>query len=155
MKLSPEIIFDKSDNPNSSEHFIEESVTRSNLACNRNLRQASITQSWGGATGAKFGTTEKSMSVGRFVWLNSWKEWLRETPNPGWGSFWERSPFVPWFSPFEFRDVSGTGSEWTRACGFKINHLVWRERPKCDSLSYRNPGTVSLSLSLLFLLTPE
>ena len=30
-------------------------------------------------------------------------------------------------------------------------HLVWQERPKCDCLSYWNPGTVFWSLYFLFL----
>ena len=46
--------------------------------------------------------------------------WLRKMPPSGWGSLWESSSFVPWFSTFVFRNVPGTVPEWVRICGFKI-----------------------------------
>ena len=53
-----------------------------------------------------------------------------ESATSGWGSFWERSLFVPSFSLFEFWDVSGTASEWTRACGLKRNLSSLDRAPK-------------------------
>ena len=45
--------------------------------------------------------------------------WLRKRPASGWGSLWESSSFVPWFSTFVFRNVLGTVPECVRICGFK------------------------------------
>ena len=42
-------------------------------------------------------------------------------PASGWGSLWESSSFVPWFSRFVFRNVPGTVSECVRICWFKRN----------------------------------
>ena len=83
--------------------------------------------------------------------LDSCEDWLRETPTSGWGSFWERSSFFPWFFLLEIRDVTATGPEWNRACGFRKIHLVVIRRPKSDFPSYWTPETVSLSLSPNFL----
>ena len=47
--------------------------------------------------------------------------WLRKMPASGWGSLWESSSFVPWFSTFVFRNVSGTVPECFRICGLKRN----------------------------------
>ena len=44
-------------------------------------------------------------------------DWIRDTPISGWDSFCERSSFLSWFSPFEFRDITRTMPEWTRPCG--------------------------------------
>ena len=45
--------------------------------------------------------------------------WLRKMPASEWGSLWESSSFVPWFSTFVFRNVLGTVPECVRICGFK------------------------------------
>ena len=47
--------------------------------------------------------------------------WVRKMPVLGWGSLWELSSFVPWFSTFVFRNVPGTVPECVRICGFKRN----------------------------------
>ena len=47
--------------------------------------------------------------------------WLRKMPASGWGSLWESSSFVPWFSTFVFRNVPGTFPECVRICGLKRN----------------------------------
>ena len=48
-----------------------------------------------------------------------WRDWQTEGPTSGWGSLWESSSFVPWFSTFVFRNVPGTVPECVRICGFK------------------------------------
>ena len=50
-----------------------------------------------------------------------WRDWQTEGPTSGWGSLWESSSFVPWFSMFVFRNVPGTVSECVRICRFKRN----------------------------------
>ena len=47
--------------------------------------------------------------------------WLRKIPASGWGSLWESSSFVPWFSTFVFRNVPATVRDCVRICGFKRN----------------------------------
>ena len=48
----------------------------------------------------------------------------------GWEPFRERSSFVPWFSPYVFRDVSGTDLEWPWISGFRINSSSRDRAPK-------------------------
>ena len=47
--------------------------------------------------------------------------WPRKMPASGWGSLWESSSFVPWFSTFVFRNVPGLVPECVLICGFKKN----------------------------------
>ena len=42
-------------------------------------------------------------------------------PASGWGSLWESSSFVPWFSTFVFRNVPGTVLECVCICWFERN----------------------------------
>ena len=56
--------------------------------------------------------------------------WLRKMPASGWGSLWESSPFVPWFSTFVFRNVPGTVPECVRICGFKRSSSNLDRAPK-------------------------
>ena len=56
--------------------------------------------------------------------------WLRKMPASGWGSLWESSTFVPWFSTFPFRNVPGTVPECVRICGFKRNSSNLDRAPK-------------------------
>ena len=51
-------------------------------------------------------------------------------PASGWGSLWESSSFVPWFSTFVFRNVPGTVSECVVICGFKRNSSNLDRAPK-------------------------
>ena len=50
-----------------------------------------------------------------------WAFWPQKMPASGWGSLWELSSFVPWFSAFLFRNVPGTVSECVVICWFKRN----------------------------------
>ena len=50
-----------------------------------------------------------------------WAFWPQKMPASGWGSLWELSSFVPWFSTFVFRNVPGTVSECVVICWFKRN----------------------------------
>ena len=50
-----------------------------------------------------------------------WAFWPQKMPASGWGSLWELSSFVPWFSAFVFRNVPGTVSECVVICWFKRN----------------------------------
>ena len=56
--------------------------------------------------------------------------WLRKMPASGWGSLWESSSFVPWFSTFVFRNVPGTVPERVRICWFKRNSSSLDRAPK-------------------------
>ena len=47
--------------------------------------------------------------------------WPPKMPASGWGSLWESSSFVPWFSTFVFRNVPGMVPECVRISGFKRN----------------------------------
>ena len=47
--------------------------------------------------------------------------WPRKMPASGWGSLWQSSSFVPWFSTFVFRNVPGTVPECVVIYGFKRN----------------------------------
>ena len=61
--------------------------------------------------------------------------WSRKMPASGWGSVWESSSFVPWFSTFVFRNVPGTVSEFVLICGFKRNSSYLDRTPRMrDSL---------------------
>ena len=48
----------------------------------------------------------------------------------GWGSHWESSSFVPWFSTFVFQNVPGTAPECVIICGFKRNSSSLDRAPK-------------------------
>ena len=56
--------------------------------------------------------------------------WPRKMPASGWGSLWESSSFVPWFSTFVFRNVPGTVSECVRIYWFKRNSSNLDRAPK-------------------------
>ena len=56
--------------------------------------------------------------------------WPRKMPASGWGSLWEASSFVPWFSTFVFRNVPGTVPECVVICGFKRNSSNLERAPK-------------------------
>ena len=56
--------------------------------------------------------------------------WLRKMPASGWGSLWESSSFVLWFSTFLFRNVPGTVPECVRICGFKNTSSNLDRAPK-------------------------
>ena len=56
--------------------------------------------------------------------------WLPKRPASGWRSLWESSSFVPRFSTFVFRNVSGTVPECVRTCGFKRNSSNLYRAPK-------------------------
>ena len=47
--------------------------------------------------------------------------WPWKMPASGWGSLWESSSFVPWFSTFVFRNVLGTVLECVCICWFERN----------------------------------
>ena len=47
--------------------------------------------------------------------------WPWKMPASGWGSLWESSSFVPWFSTFVFRNVPGTVLECVCICWFERN----------------------------------
>ena len=47
--------------------------------------------------------------------------WPQKMPASGWGSLWESSSFVPWFSTFVFRNVPGTVLECVCTCWFERN----------------------------------
>ena len=56
--------------------------------------------------------------------------WPRKMPASGWGSLWESSSFVPWFSTFVFRNVAGTVPECVVICGFKRKSSNLERAPK-------------------------
>ena len=56
--------------------------------------------------------------------------WPPKMPASGWGSLWESSSFVPWFSTFVFRNVPGTVPECVRICGFKRKLSTLDRAPK-------------------------
>ena len=68
------------------------------------------------------------------VTCNFWAKvcvvWLRKRPASEWGSLWESSSFVPWFSTFVFRNVPGTVPECVRICEFKKNLSNLDRAPK-------------------------
>ena len=56
--------------------------------------------------------------------------WSPKMPASGWGSLWESSSFVPWFSTFVFRNVPGRVSECVRICWFERNSSNLVRAPK-------------------------
>ena len=56
--------------------------------------------------------------------------WLPKMPASGWGSPWEWSSFVPWFSTFVFRNVFGTVPECVSIRGFRIDSSNLDRAPK-------------------------
>ena len=56
--------------------------------------------------------------------------WQRKMPASGWGSLWESSSFVPWFSTFVFRNVPGTVPECVFICWFKRNSCNLDRAPR-------------------------
>ena len=76
--------------------------------------------------------------------------WPRNMPASGWGSLWESSSFVPWFSTFVFRNVSGTVSECVRICWFKRNSSNLDRAPKMrDSVLLNSWDSFLLNLPLI------
>ena len=65
--------------------------------------------------------------------------WLRKRPASGWGSLWESSSFVPWFSTFVFRNVPRTVPECVRICKFKRNSSNLDRAPKMRDSVLLNP----------------
>ena len=59
-----------------------------------------------------------------------WRDWQTEGPTSGWGSLWDSSSFVPWFSTSVFRNVPGTVPECVRICWFKRNSSNLDRVPK-------------------------
>ena len=59
-------------------------------------------------------------------------------PAPGWGSLWELSSFVPWFSKFVFRNVPGTVPECVCICGFKRSLSNLDRAPKMRDIVLLN-----------------
>ena len=70
------------------------------------------------------GITDKTVTT--FSRSEFWVVWPQKMPASGWGSLWESSSFVPWFSTFVFRNVPGTVSECVCICWFerKSSNLV-------------------------------
>ena len=65
----------------------------------------------------------------------------------GWRWLWESSPFVRWFVPGEFRNVSGADPGWPRISGFRKNSSCWeREHVKSGSRFHWIQWTASLLL---------
>ena len=56
--------------------------------------------------------------------------WPRKMPASGWGSLWESSSFVPWFSTFVLRNVPGTVSKCVCICWFERNSSNLNRAPK-------------------------
>ena len=59
-----------------------------------------------------------------------WAKILGRLTLRGWGSLWGQSSFVPWFSPYAFRDVSEADPEWFWINGFKRNSSSRDRAPK-------------------------
>ena len=74
--------------------------------------------------------------------------WPPKMPASGWGSFWESSSFVPWFSTFVFRNVPGTVPEWVLLCWFKRNSSNLDRAPKMrDSVRLNSWDSLLVTLS--------
>ena len=72
--------------------------------------------------------------------------WSRKMPASGWGSLWESSSFVPWFSTFVFRNVPGTVPECVRNCWFKRISSNFERVPKMrDSVLLNSWDSFSLT----------
>ena len=56
--------------------------------------------------------------------------WPQKMPASGWGSLWQSSSFVHWFSTFVFRNVLGTVSKWVCICWFERNSSNLVRAPK-------------------------
>ena len=72
--------------------------------------------------------------------------WLRKRPTSGWGSLWDSSSLVRWFSTFVFRYVPGTVPECVRICRFKRSSSNLEREPKM-------PDSVLLNSWVSFLVT--
>ena len=76
--------------------------------------------------------------------------WLRKMPASGWGSLWESSSFVPWFSTFVFRNVPGTVPECVVICWFKRNSSNLDRAPKMrDSVRLNSWDSFLVTLPLI------
>ena len=56
--------------------------------------------------------------------------WPQKMSASGWGSLWESSSFVPWFSTFVFRNIPGTVLECVCICWFERNSSNLDRAPK-------------------------
>ena len=56
--------------------------------------------------------------------------WLRKRPASGWGSIWESSSFVPWFTTSVFQNVAATVPECFRIWWFRRNSSNLDRAPK-------------------------
>ena len=73
--------------------------------------------------------------------------WLPKMPASGWGSLWEWSSFVPWFSTFVFRSVPGTVPKCVSNCGFKRNSSILDRATKMrDSVLLNSWGSFLATL---------
>ena len=80
--------------------------------------------------------------------------WLQKMPASGWGSLWESSSFVPWFSTIVFRNVPGTVPECVRICRFKGNSSNLETAPKMrDSVLLNSWDSFLVPLSSISLET--
>ena len=76
--------------------------------------------------------------------------WPRKMLASGWGSLWESSSIVPWFSTFVFRNVPGTVSECVRICWFKRNSSNLDRAPKMrDTVLLNSWDSFLLTLLLI------
>ena len=73
--------------------------------------------------------------------------WPQKMPASGWGSLWESSSFVPWFSTFSFRNVPGTVPECVVICWFQRKSSNLDRAPKMrDSVRLNSWDSFLLTL---------
>ena len=84
----------------------------------------------------------------RSLGFNYCKDWLNDTPTSIWGQFRKRSSFVRYFPLLAFRDVSGTGPEWKRDCGFR------KKSSSCDKAAKMRLSILPNSLDSFFVALP-
>ena len=73
--------------------------------------------------------------------------WPRKMPASGWGSLWESSSFIPWFSTFVFWNVPGTVSKCVCIFWFERNSPNLVRAPKMrDSVLLNSWDSFSLTL---------
>ena len=76
--------------------------------------------------------------------------WLRKMPASGWGSLWESSSFVPWFSTLVFRNVPQTVPECVCIWGFKRTSSNLDRAPKMrDSVLLNSWDSFLVTLPLI------
>ena len=116
------------------ETYEKEHTVSSTKGCT--IRKTQIKQEWIKSKSMKKQLTGRLADSTKLVlsWPTSGPEfcvvWLRKRPASGWGSLWESSSFVPWFSTFVFRIVPGTVPECVHICGFKRNSSNLDRAPK-------------------------